>query len=97
MHRNVANRVVKPMLEAHGLRWKGWHAFRRGLATNLKALGVDDLTIMRIIRNSDVGTTRKHYIKHIPADVEAAMEAFEKKLCAGSVQEIGMSGAGNYN
>lgn len=94
---NVANRVIKPMLEAHGMRWKGWHAFRRGLATNLKALGVDDLTIMRIIRNSDVGTTRKHYIKIIPADVEAAMDALEKKLCAGSVQENGRSTAAKFN
>jgi hypothetical protein len=25
--------------------WHGWHAFRRGLATNLHRLGVDDLTI----------------------------------------------------
>ena len=94
---NVANRIIKPMLEAHGLRWKGWHAFRRGLASNLKALGVDDLTIMRIIRNKDVATTRKHYIKTVPAHVEAAMEALEKRLCAGSVQEIGRSDAANYN
>jgi integrase/recombinase XerD len=94
---NVANRIIKPMLEAHGLRWKGWHAFRRGLATRLKDMGVDDMTIMRIIRNGDVQTTRKHYIKIIPAHVEAAMEALEKRLCAGTVQEIGMSDAGNYN
>lgn len=94
---NVANRIIKPLLEVHGLRWKGWHGFRRGLATNLKALGVDDMTIMAIIRNGDVQTTRKHYIKTIPAHVQAAMDALEKQICAGSVQENGRSDAANYN
>src|SRR5437879_8785039 len=28
--------------------WHGWHAFRRGLATNLHTLGVDDKTIQAI-------------------------------------------------
>ena len=30
-------------------RWHGWHAFRRGLATNLHALGVEDKTIQAIL------------------------------------------------
>ena len=37
--------------------WHGWHAFRRGLATNLHALGVDDKTIQAILRHSNVGLT----------------------------------------
>jgi hypothetical protein len=94
---NVANRIIKPMLKAHGMRWKGWHGFRRGLATNLKANGADDMTIMCIIRNGDAGTMHKHYIKTIPAHVEATMKAFEDRLCAGTAQEIGSSDAGNYN
>lgn len=36
---NLADRVIKPLLKANGLVWKGWHAYRRGLATNLKARG----------------------------------------------------------
>ena len=32
---NLADRVIKPVLKANGLQWKGWHAYRRGLATNL--------------------------------------------------------------
>jgi integrase len=94
---NVANRVIKPMLEAHRLRWKGWHAFRRGLATNLKSLGVDDLTIMAILRHDNVETTRSCYIKTVPAHVKAAMDALEKQICAGSVQENGRSNAVIYN
>jgi integrase len=38
-------------------RWHGWHAFRRGLATNLHQLGVADKTIQAILRHSNVGLT----------------------------------------
>jgi len=57
--------------------WHGWHAFRRGLATNLHDLGVNDLTIQRILRHSDVTTTRKSYIKTIPRQVVDAMEQLQ--------------------
>lgn len=60
---NLADRVIKPALEANGLEWKGWHAYRRGLATNLKDLGVDDKAIQRILRHQDVSTTQRFYIK----------------------------------
>ena len=38
---NVLGRVILPALKAnaHSPRWHGWHAFRRGLATNLHELG----------------------------------------------------------
>jgi integrase len=57
-------------------RWHGWHAFRRGLATNLHALGVDDKTIQRVLRHSNVSITQKCYIKTMPAQVTNAMEQF---------------------
>jgi len=34
---NLADRVMTPALVAAGLRW-AWHAYRCGLATNLKQL-----------------------------------------------------------
>jgi hypothetical protein len=34
--------------------WRGWHAFRRGLATNLHLLGVNDKTIQAILRHSNI-------------------------------------------
>ena len=42
---NVADRVIKPVLRANGLKWKGRHAYRRGLATNLHELGIPDKVI----------------------------------------------------
>lgn len=84
---NVAVRVIRPMLKAAGLQWQGWHAYRRGLATNLHQLGVDDLTIQAILRHSDVGTTRRSYIKTVPQDVQQAMEQLGEHVAAvGRVQ-----------
>lgn len=54
---NLSRDVIRPTLEAAGLQWHGWHAFRRGLATNLHDLGTDDKTIQLILRDSDVAVT----------------------------------------
>jgi integrase len=85
---NLADGVIKPALKKSGLKWYGWHAYRRGLASNLKELGIDDLVIQRTLRHGDVGTTRKSYIKVRNMKVEDAMrqlaQAFE--ACTGSVQ-----------
>jgi integrase len=42
---NLADRILKPIFKANGLKWKGWHAYRRSLATNLHELGVPDIVI----------------------------------------------------
>jgi len=60
--------------------WRGWHAFRRGLATNLHDLGVDDITIQRILRHSSVEVTRKSYIRTLPEQSVDAMSRLEGKL-----------------
>jgi integrase len=77
---NVLRDVVTPALEKKGIVWHGYHAFRRGLATNLRALGVDDLTIMEILRHSDVSVTRGSYIKRVNEKSVEAMGRFEAEL-----------------
>ena len=66
-------------------------AFRRGLATNLRALGVDDLTISEILRHSDVSVTRHNYIKRVSEKSVEAMDRLEAELCkpVQSVRIIG--------
>jgi integrase len=59
---NLAFRILAPALKEAGLPWYGWHAYRRGLASNLKSLGVDDMVIQRILRHDDVSTTQRSYI-----------------------------------
>ena len=38
-------------------QWRGWHACRRGLASNLNRLGGDDSIIQRMLRHSNVNVT----------------------------------------
>jgi integrase len=61
-------------------RWHGWHAFRRGLATNLHALGVDDKTIQAILRHSNVGLTQNVYIKSVTESQVNAMDVLSARL-----------------
>jgi integrase len=62
--------------------WCGWHGFRRGLATNLHTLGVDDTDIQRILRHADVGVTRASYIKVEDKVKSAVMQRLQKSLSA---------------
>jgi integrase len=62
--------------------WHGWHAFRRGVATNLNRLGVPDKIIQRVLRHSNVAVTQASYIKPEDKDSKAAMEKFETALTA---------------
>lgn len=77
---NVLRDVVLPALEKAEFEWRGYHAFRRGLATNLRSLGVDDLTIMEILRHSDVSVTRGNYIKRVNEKSVEAMRRFEAEI-----------------
>jgi len=72
---NLARRVIAPVS-----KWHGWHAFRRGLATNLHALGVDDKTIQAILRHSNVGLTMNVYVKSVNESQVNAMDALSEKL-----------------
>jgi integrase len=66
--------------------WRGWHAFRRGLATNLHDLGVDDHTIKAILRHSSVTVTQRSYIKSLPKHSIEAMNTFDE--LAGATAEL---------
>ncbi len=70
---NFTKRMVIPTLEKAGLAWYGWHAFRRGLATNLYALGCPEKIAQAILRHADVSTTMQFYVKARPEATQAAM------------------------
>lgn len=61
-------------------KWRGWHAARRGLGSNLYALGVPEKVIQQILRHANVSTTTTYYIKTIPAQVTDAMEKLQEAL-----------------
>jgi integrase len=78
-HHEPIARLAASLAKAE-IEWRGYHAFRRGLATNLRALGVDDLTIMEILRHSDVSVTRGSYIKRVNEKSVEAMDRLEAEL-----------------
>jgi hypothetical protein len=69
----MGNARVQPVMEKLGLKWWGWHACRRGTASNLLELGADDLTVLRVLRHSKVQVTREPYIKVGDPKFDAAM------------------------
>ena len=73
-------RVVLPALKKIGIPWYGWHAFRRGLASNLYALGAQDKIVQRILRHSRPHVTRDCYIKVFDHTVLQAMQKLEAVL-----------------
>jgi integrase len=56
--------------------WRGWHAFRRGLASTLFQLGAEDVVVQRILRHARVIVTRESYIRRFDSRVTDAMEKF---------------------
>jgi integrase len=75
--------------------WHGWHAFRRGVATNLHALGVDDKTIQAILRHSNIGITQNIYIKSVSESQVNAMDTLSENLDLCNVRAT--SGDGPVN
>jgi integrase len=75
---NLARRTIVPVLAAHRIGWHGWHAFRRGLVTNLHALGVDGKDIQSILRHANIATTLNVYTKPDLAKARSAMAKLSK-------------------
>ena len=61
-------------------KWRGWHAARRGLGSNLYRLGVAEIVIQRILRHANVSTTAGYYIKTAADDVRDAMTRLESSI-----------------
>jgi integrase len=91
----LSTKVIRPALSATGVAWHGWHACRRGIATNLHRLGVPDITIAAILRHCNVSVTRASYIKSDGVDPEsmAAMQALETSMCNQNATGAGEAGS----
>ncbi|MGH7748043.1 MAG: tyrosine-type recombinase/integrase, partial [Candidatus Dormibacteria bacterium] len=81
---NLAARVIKPALEKKSdeleelVKWKGWHAFRRSLASNLYSIGVPPKVIQAILRHSDIGTTLGYYVQTPDSETREALRKIEE-------------------
>lgn len=70
---HVGRKVISAAFKRAGVEWEGYHAFRRGLASNLFELGASDLLVMRVLRHQSVQVTRSSYIKMRDSLLESAM------------------------
>ena len=86
---NLLRRVILPVLEdqrkkhdlhADKLQFKGWHAFRRGLSSNLYSLGVRPRVIQAIMRHADIGTTLGYYVQTPDAESRKTLQMIEETL-----------------
>jgi integrase len=76
----LGRQVIRRALEAICLQWYGWHAFRRGLASNLYEIGAQDKVVQRILRHSKAHITRERYIKVFDRTVLDAVEKVQARI-----------------
>ncbi|MGC1649680.1 MAG: tyrosine-type recombinase/integrase [Candidatus Sulfotelmatobacter sp.] len=74
---NLVRREIRPLLEKAKVKWHGWHAFRRGLATNLQRLGVPIKVAQLLLRQADFATAANYYVKAVGEDAREAMQRLE--------------------
>ena len=55
-------------------KWKGWHCFRRSIASNLYALGVKPKVIQAILRHGDIATTLDFYVETPESEAREALD-----------------------
>jgi len=65
-------------------KWKGWHTFRRSLASNLYSLGVKPKVIQAILRHSDIGTTLSYYVEVPESESREALAQLETLIPHGT-------------
>jgi hypothetical protein len=55
----LAQRFIRPAIEAHRVPCNGWHGFRHGIASNLDALGANDKVVQRICQGLGAEVSRR--------------------------------------
>src|SRR6185295_4568552 len=77
---HLGRRVLRPEFKRAGVEWKGWHAFRRGIASTLFQLGASDIDVQKVLRHSRVLVTREHYIKVADERTNQAMDMLSRAI-----------------
>ena len=85
-----AEYAIRVKIKGTNIKWRGWYAFRRGMATNLFRLGMKPEEACLVLRNSPE-MVRKHYLRLEQEGTRVeAMARFEQAYndCATTVQQI---------
>ena len=73
---NILRREILPNLK--GVKWHGWHAFRRGFRRTSVPSALPTIWIQRMLRHCEVQPTQRFYAKTLDASLRDAMQAFNK-------------------
>jgi integrase len=71
--------VIKPALRKAGLEWKGYHAGRRGLGTELRAITGDSTAGRDVLGHATTQITEAHYEGRLPEVAVRALKQLEAK------------------
>jgi integrase len=75
-----ANVTIKPVLQKAGHKWKGFHAGRRGLATELRSLTGNSTAGRDALGHSKTSVTEEHYEQRTSQDVMRGLKMLEAKV-----------------
>lgn len=75
----LAVKVIKPALTKAKLEWKGFHAGRRGLGTELRKITGNSTAGRDVLGHEDDGVTKDHYEGALPEIAMGALKMLEAK------------------
>jgi integrase len=76
----LANRVIRPALKRAGVPWKGFHACRRGLGTELRKITGNSNAGQNVLGHSSPQVTQQHYEHAMPEEALRGMKLLEGKV-----------------
>jgi integrase len=74
-----ARDVIRPALKKAGLQWKGLHAGRRGLGSELRSLTGNSTAGRDMLGHTTTRVTEEHYEHRLPEDALRGMKLLEAK------------------
>jgi integrase len=75
-----ANTTIKPALKKAGIEWKGFHAGRRGLGSELRSITGNSTAARDVLGHTTTRVTEQHYEHVLPTDALRGMKQLEAKV-----------------
>jgi integrase len=77
---DFANRHIKPVLKKERIEWKGFHAGRRGLGSELRSITGDSTAGRDVLGHATTRVTEEHYEHRLPEVALRGMKQLEAKV-----------------
>ena len=77
---NFATKIIKPALKKARIEWRGFHAGRRGLGTELRSITGNSTAGRDVLGHTTTRVTEASYEHTLPEDALRGMKLLEAKL-----------------